>query len=291
MPAAPAPYQLALPPGPGPSPDTSPDSWLAATRTPSPFSGYRGGKFRLARRLIALFPAHVCYVEPFCGSACLLFAKKPSNIEVLCDAWNELINAWRVIRNAGPDLRWLLQWSVRSRAEFERLRDMDAEELAQLDPTHRAWRLLYLHACAFGGWLNKPAFGTCASHGGANNSRIARLLRNYEAIRARLMNVIIENLPWQETLARYDRATTFFYLDPPYFGHEHDYGKDLFSRGQFAELAQRLTTLKGKFLLSLNDCPQMRALFSKFEIAATSLNYMCNRDRQYPARELIIKNY
>lgn len=291
MPAAPAPYQLALPPGPDLAPASGPGSWLAATRTRSPFSGYRGGKFMLARRLIALFPAHVCYIEPFCGSACLLFAKKPSSIEVLCDAQNELINTYRVIRDAGPDLHWLLQWSVRSRAEFERLRQMDAAGLARLAPTQRAWRFLYLHACAFGGRLDKPAFGTCASHGGADKSRISRLLRNYEAIRARLQNVIIENLPWQKSLAVYDRATTFFYLDPPYFGHEHDYGKDLFSRGQYAELAHRLTTLKGKFLLSLNDCPEMRALFSKFEIVATSLNYKCARDRQYPARELIIKNY
>ncbi len=31
-------------------------------------------------------------------------------------------------------------------------------------------------------------------------------------------HVIIENRPYQDVIARYDRPHTFFYLDPPYYG-------------------------------------------------------------------------
>jgi DNA adenine methylase len=35
---------------------------------------------------------------------------------------------------------------------------------------------------------------------------------------------VIECLPWSDFVARYDSPTTLFYLDPPYWGSETDYG-------------------------------------------------------------------
>ena len=37
---------------------------------------------------------------------------------------------------------------------------------------------------------------------------------------AELVNANVENLSWQDCLARYDRAHTFFYADPPYWQTE-----------------------------------------------------------------------
>ena len=40
-----------------------------------------------------------------------------------------------------------------------------------------------------------------------------------EAPHERLASVVIECLPWQDVIRRYDRAKTLFYLDPPYSVH------------------------------------------------------------------------
>lgn len=57
---------------------------------------YLGGKSRLAERLIALFPPHTTYVEPFAGGAQVFFHKEPSKVEVLNDLDGELVNFLRI---------------------------------------------------------------------------------------------------------------------------------------------------------------------------------------------------
>jgi DNA adenine methylase len=87
-----------------------------------------------------------------------------------------------------------------------------------------------------------------------------------EAAHERLSGVVIERLPWADFLTRYDRPGTLFYLDPPYYGCEGDYGKTLFDRDQFTAMATHLRTLKGRFILSLNDHPDVRRIFEGFTI-------------------------
>ncbi len=66
----------------------------------------------------------------------------------------------------------------------------------------------------------------------------------------------------------YDRAAALFYIDPPYFRCEDDYGKGMFARSDFEVLADILAALKGRFLLSLNDTPEVREIFAAFHIEA-----------------------
>lgn len=40
-----------------------------------------GGKRRLAKHILPLFPTHECYVEPFCGAAALYFIKGQAHVE------------------------------------------------------------------------------------------------------------------------------------------------------------------------------------------------------------------
>ena len=61
----------------------------------SPLS-YIGGKNRLAKRIIEIFPKHTTYVEAFAGGAQVLFHKEPSAVEVLNDLDGEIVNFFRV---------------------------------------------------------------------------------------------------------------------------------------------------------------------------------------------------
>ena len=118
-----------------------------------------------------------------------------------------------------------------------------------------------------------------------NVSRLAPLL---EDVHDRLAGVVIERLPWETFLTRYDRLGTLFYLDPPYFGTEDFYGKEMFPRDQFAALATALTGLKGQFLVSLNDCPEVRELFRGFKIEAVQTRYTVSGGGGAAAGEVFI---
>ena len=103
------------------------------------------------------------------------------------------------------------------------------------------------------------------------------------------MRVQIEPLPYEEILKRFDRPTTLFYLDPPYYDREL-YNYNL-KPEDFATLAERLRLLKGKFLLSLNDVPEVRALFKGFSIREIEFHYTAQKHAGRRYKELIITNY
>ncbi len=92
-------------------------------------------------------------------------------------------------------------------------------------------------------------------------------------IHERLAGVVIEQLGYADFIRRYDRAGMLFYLDPPYWGCETDYGQAVFDRDDFARLADQLGAIKGKFVLSINDTPGARDTFSRFNIADVELTY------------------
>lgn len=67
--------------------------------TAAPIVPWIGGKRRLAKHILPLFPEHTCYVEPFCGAAALYFLKEPAKVEVINDVNGELVNLYRVVRH------------------------------------------------------------------------------------------------------------------------------------------------------------------------------------------------
>ena len=86
---------------------------------------------------------------------------------------------------------------------------------------------------------------------------------------------------------------TLFYLDPPYFGCEADYGKSVFERGDFARMATQLAGIKGRFLMSINDVPQIRETFGGFRVEALTTTYSVavKSPGQGKAGELLIGNF
>ena len=84
--------------------------------------GRPGGKKTLLKRLLALIPKHRIYVEPFAGSAGLLFAKSPSRFEILNDTDLEVLNFFRVVKHRPAELAELARNECVHAERFEELR-------------------------------------------------------------------------------------------------------------------------------------------------------------------------
>ena len=231
----------------------------------SPFK-WVGGKSRLRKSIIPLIPEHKCYVEPFGGAAWVLFGKPSSPIEVLNDIDEELINFFRVVRRQPEELIASFDLELASRSEFRRLAEVDSQSLSDVERAHRFY---YLIMAGWGGEARYPRFQTSASDGGHGNRLIGALKslrRRIEPVHNRLKTVIIENLDWSECIDRYDRPTSFLYLDPPYPRNGANYKHNMRLMAEHSAIAERLGRVRGKWMLSSYDTDEVRANFRDYII-------------------------
>jgi DNA adenine methylase len=254
------------------------------TQTPA---AYIGGKRSLAKRLCAMIEGveHATYAEVFVGMGGIFLRRSwAPKSEVINDYSGDVANLFRILQRHYPQFMDMLKFQVSSRREFDRLKACDPATLTDLE---RAARFLYMQRLSFGGRVNGH-FGIDPGRGSRFN--ITKLVPVLEDIHERLAGVVIENRPWADFIRLYDRPGTLFYLDPPYWGNETDYGPGMFDRGEFDQMASVLAEIEGKFILSLNDRPEVRETFGAFRIEPVELTYMANGKNKKPAREVIISN-
>lgn len=253
-----------------------------------PIAPYIGGKRNLARRITAIIEQipHDTYAEPFIGMGGIFLRRQQRpRAEVINDISRDVFTLFLILREHYPYFVDYLRFRVTSRAEFERLKGMDPDRMTDLQ---RAARFLYLQRTAFGGKVAGRTFGVSSERPARFNvTEIEPMLAD---IAARLASVVIEQLPYQDFIARYDRPGTLFYLDPPYFGCERDYGPNVFSREDFAALAAQLAGIKGRFLLSINDTPEIREIFAGFPFLPLQTTYTVGSASK-PAGELLISSH
>ncbi len=240
-----------------------------------PVAPYLGGKSRLAKHIVQKINTlpHTTYAEVFVGMGGVFLRRDhQAKCEVINDLNRDVFNLFRVLQEHYPYFIDLLKWRLTTRAEFERLIDTAPDTLTDLQ---RAARFLYLQRTAFGGKVSGRNFGV--SPGRPGRFDVTKLSPMLEDLHSRLSGVTIECLDYSAFIDRYDRSDTLFYLDPPYYGNEADYGKELFSRDQFEKMAKQLHAIKGMFILSLNDKPEVRDIFGGFDIKAVEVPYSISR--------------
>jgi len=225
-----------------------------------------GGKSRLRKQIVELLPSHSCYVELFAGAAWVLFTKPPSDVEILNDLDQDLINFFRVVRENPEELIASFEWELVSRAEFDRLADLEPTQLTHIQRAHRFY---YLIMAGWGGELDYPRFQTSVKDGGHGNRLIGALktLRERLApIHKRLSTVIIENLDWQVCFDRYDRPGVVMYIDPPYPNNGCNYTHNMRSWADHETLALRLRQAKCHWILSSYNLPEIHQMYDSFNI-------------------------
>ena len=254
---------------------------------------WMGGKRRLAKRIIERLERipHQCYAEPFVGMGGVFLRRKMRpKVEALNDRNGEIMNLFRIVRDHPDELKRQFRWALTSRGEFKRLVVVPTATLTDIQ---RAARFAFLQHMTFGG---KPAHMASPSDCRAQPTRVptfgaAKIMRRIESAHHRLQNVFLEDLDWTEFIPRYDRHSTLFYVDPPYWGNEKVYGEGLFAQADFVRLSEMLRGLRGQFLLSLNDRPEVRELFRGFKIETVNTYYSVSPKAEGFTDELLISNY
>ena len=243
---------------------------------PAPF-GWVGGKKNLKHTIVALIPPHKTYVEPFAGAASVFWAKEPSQIEVLNDMDADLMRFYR---------------SLGSLKVCDLPREAhDWEKLKAKQGSQSPCAFLANVQCSFGNKReHKVSFAQLRM---GNQKRCAGNAPQFHAnlphYRERIKGVKLHNEDWEAVVRRYDNPNTFFYLDPPYHGTSANY---VHREDQLKRLAQALPRLKGKWLLSYDDHPDVRQAFKQFHLMPVTTNYtLSSNSNQTRGKQLLIANY
>jgi DNA adenine methylase len=248
---------------------------------PRPVIAWPGGKTRLLRYLLPLIPKHNLYCEVFGGGMALFLAKPESPTEVINDINGELISFYRQVKFHLDPLLDELEFVLNSRQEF-------ADYLSQpgLTEIQRAARWFIRNKLSFGG-MGSHFAPTPTTH---HSSRANRLLA-LRALNRRLDTTTIERLPWDACLDAYDHAAGFYFLAPPYFdAGGHSYAA--WTEDEFCRFAERVRRIRGKWLLTYQDCPLARKEFKACRISPVERqNGIGNTDTRTKRvyRELIIR--
>lgn len=255
-----------------------------------PVAPWIGGKRNLAKRLVSRIGAveHDTYAEAFVGMGGVFLRRdRRPRCEVINDRSEDVATFFRVLQHHYVPFVEMIRWQISSRANFDKLAAQDPVTLTDLQ---RSARFLYLQRLAFGGKVaGSRQYGV--SPATASRFDVTKIVPMLEALHERLSGVQIDRLDWHQFVDRWDRPTTLFYLDPPYYGNERDYGRELFDRAQFALIAERMGQLRGRFILSINDHPEIRRMFAGFDIEEVSTRYTVgSQSNAKTVTELIISN-
>lgn len=245
---------------------------------------WRGGKRNLRKEIISLIPDHHTYVEPFAGGLWVLFGKENSKVEVINDVDRNLINFYTVIKNNINGFLDLFDTYLISRDEFNYLKSLPDDDLSDV---MMAYKFYYINKNSFGG--DMTSFNSYHRDKPYLNENSLKLLKKAHS---RLKSVWIENMDYINVVKKFDSPKSFIYLDPPY--HETNNGS--YREGKnvdFEEMKSVLDSVKGKWLLSVNDCEYIRELFEDYNFNEVQVQYNMSKASEGRGKfgELLITNY
>lgn len=253
------------------------------------FMSWVGGKKALRDDVIIRMPPfYDKYIEVFGGAGWVLFRKTPENeAEVFNDFNSNLVNLYRCVRDNPAKLKYKLRYVLNSREDFRWLVFLHKKGIfTRFQDYDRAAKFYQLIRYSYGSALESFA---SQPHSIWNDFPLIDMASR------RLQKVIIENQDFEVLIKHYDSLGSFFYCDPPYYATESYYKDVGFTKNDHVRLRDTLSKIKGKFLVSYNDCPEIRELWAYEGIHIESVSRMDNFRQRYSGgvmyNELFISNY
>lgn len=247
------------------------------------FISWIGGKNYLKKAIAERIPPGLDrYVEVFGGAAWVLFYRDRYAVSEIYNDYNsDLTNLFRCVKHHGQELQRELQWVLNSREVFEDYRvQLHMRGMTDIQRAARFFLLLRL------------SYGSNGRSYGCVKKDVLNMYDYLGRVQTRLSAVIIENKDFENCIRVYDRPGTLFYLDPPYYGTERYYDVG-FPLEDHKRLFECLKHIKGRFILSYNDCDYIRELYDgcKIEEISRVHNLRARYESGCEYNELLISNY
>lgn len=248
------------------------------------FIGWIGGKKLLRKEIVSRFPEKIDrYIEVFGGAGWVLFhSDRHADLEVYNDYNSDLVNLYRCIKHHCLELQRELSFMLNSRELFEDFKvQYNTRGMTDIQRAARFFMVI------------KTSYGCDARTYGCAKKDPTVTIAYLDSIQERLAKVVIENKDFADLIKVYDRPGALFYLDPPYYGTEKYYQAQ-FAQEDHERLYQELKDIKGKFILSYNNCDYVWARYENFHIESINRNNnltarYSNVDKRYG--EVMIRNY
>ena len=225
-----------------------------------------------------MIPDHKIYVEPFIGGGAIFFEKELAEKNIINDLDTELVRDYKIARDAPSD-------KEKYRKDLDNINALQRYYFmgSNNSSADKFMKTIIKRCNGFGG---SPV--STKVYKDSNPYNKINLLDKYQE---KLKKTTILSQDYKSVIKTYDSPNTFFYLDPPYEKSEGLYKEFTMD---FEEMARLLKSIKGKFLLSLNDSTTIRNIFKDFKQSKLVVAPRTNRfgaSGSKPRAELLIKNY
>ncbi len=238
---------------------------------------YPGGKTRALSFLLPLFPKNLkTLISPFIGGASVELSLAAKGIKVYgYDIFTPLVEFWQCA---------LKQPSVLA-DEVEKYYPLSKESFYSLQQTHTTLKTKLQRAAAYY-VLNRSSFSGATLSGGMSPGHPRFTETAIERLRTfHNPNIVVAKADYKEALIKHN--ADFAYLDPPYLIKNALYGKNGDAHKYFDhEGLAGILSKRGNWILSYNDCNEIRKLYSKFKIITPGWKYGMSKDKR--SKELLI---
>ena len=266
-----------------------------------PILKWVGGKRQLLDDILPLIPQCSTYVEPFVGGGAVLLSLQPKKA-VINDYNAELINVYVCVRDHLEELLEMLERhkELNSAGHFYKVRALDREPgFEDLPPVERAARIIYLNKTCYNGLYRVNSAGQFNSPYGKYknpaivNEPVVRAMSTYLNGGVKILcgdyGQVLKGL----------RKGAFVYLDPPYMPISSSSSFTGYTEGGFGydeqvrlkEECDKLASKGIHFMQSNSDCPEIRALYSDYEILTVKAKRAINSrgNRRGEINEVLIR--
>lgn len=243
-------------------------------RTTMPMIARVGGKSKLAKKIINRIPEHTTYVEPFVGGGSIFFKKPPSQVEVINDLDKDVSLFYKATKVIDHDDVKNINMD-HSKSRFEKFKESKPTNLKdQFEKT------LYMNKNS---WASNMKSYAPKGEG-------TTIKNKFPYYQMRLQDVNVHSQNFLDVIKKYDSPTTFNYLDPPYY----EVSKDCYNHESLTpkDIHDAVKDIKGKFLLSYNNHPEVKKEFQNYNIKKAQTTYVLQGQADAkPKTELLISNY
>jgi DNA adenine methylase len=252
---------------------------------------YPGGKYYALKYILPYISQipHDEYREPFVGGGSVFFGKPKVKDNWINDVDAELINIYASFQDIKLYRKLIEQFKK------EIANPVRYKEIKKLDPKNnleKAFRYYYLNRTSFSGKMISASWG----YREKRSIPPERWSEVVEPAHEKLSGTKITCLDFEDVIKKPSKKKVFMYVDPPYFlPTKKKHYINGFTKDDHIRLMRLLKETKHSFILSYEDCSEIRELYSWAKIYKLAFPYRVqdsntSNAKRKTGQEVVISN-